>query len=238
VDTTGGDISLTGILSGNGALTKAGTGTLTLTRTNTYAGATVINAGTLTLGGINTNTVRYEVFSNAYLNVTTPGLTLAPGQELKGGGTVLGSVVAGTNTFLSPGNSIGTLTITSNLTLQSGVKLNFDLFAPGASDLVIVSNQLSWTGLMETNWFVLTAPSGLSTGTYTLFQSVSRVGSLGSATNFYDIAGQSGYEGYLFLEGNNVRLEVVPEPGAGMLVTGGLLTLLLLRRRRNGCSLQ
>jgi len=43
--------SYTGNLTGGNGVTKVGTGVLTLTGTNTYQGATVINAGTLRLGG-------------------------------------------------------------------------------------------------------------------------------------------------------------------------------------------
>src|SRR5581483_1828435 len=39
--------SFNGAISGSGSLTKEGAGTLTLTGTNNYAGATIINAGTL-----------------------------------------------------------------------------------------------------------------------------------------------------------------------------------------------
>src|SRR5699024_11149212 len=40
---TGADLSVSGVISGTGALTQAGTGTLTLTGTNTYTGETAIN---------------------------------------------------------------------------------------------------------------------------------------------------------------------------------------------------
>jgi autotransporter-associated beta strand protein len=42
--------TLSGIISGTGALTKNGTGTLTLTAANTYTGGTTVSAGTLKLG--------------------------------------------------------------------------------------------------------------------------------------------------------------------------------------------
>jgi fibronectin-binding autotransporter adhesin len=52
-NTTGGNISLSGALSGDGAkLVKSGAGTLTLTGANSYTGDTVVNAGTLSVNGV------------------------------------------------------------------------------------------------------------------------------------------------------------------------------------------
>jgi autotransporter-associated beta strand protein len=45
------NITLSGILSGAGALTKTGSGTLTLSGPNTYGGATTVSSGTLALSG-------------------------------------------------------------------------------------------------------------------------------------------------------------------------------------------
>ena len=42
--------TLSGVLSGNGGLTKTGAGTLTLSGTNTYTGMTTVRSGTLALG--------------------------------------------------------------------------------------------------------------------------------------------------------------------------------------------
>lgn len=43
-------LTYNGLLSGTGALSKSGAGTVVLGATNTYAGGTAVNAGTLRLG--------------------------------------------------------------------------------------------------------------------------------------------------------------------------------------------
>ena len=71
-DTTGGDIALSGVLSGTGGLIKAGTGTLTLSGTNTFSGVTTINSGTLKLSnnfGLQ-NSV-YDTASTGILDLTS-----------------------------------------------------------------------------------------------------------------------------------------------------------------------
>ena len=46
---TTADLIATGVISGGGALTKAGLGRLTLTGNNTYAGGTILHAGTVSV---------------------------------------------------------------------------------------------------------------------------------------------------------------------------------------------
>lgn len=50
VDSSGTNLTLSGVIDGSGALSKTGSGTLTLTGANSYSGGTNINAGTLNVG--------------------------------------------------------------------------------------------------------------------------------------------------------------------------------------------
>jgi len=247
VTLTGGgqaDVGLTALIGANsstGGLTKTGAGVLTLTGNNTYIGTTLIQEGTLAFGpgSIMTNTVRFELMPNTVLDVTAYDLQLSPQQDLKGSGTVLGNVLAGPGS-ITPGNSIGTLTITGDLYLYDGVQLNFELNSPSNSDRIIVTNSLSFTD-MSTNWFVFSAVGGLEQGDYVLIHSEAGLGwsyLLDGGTNVNNIAGISGWNGYLWLDatdgsGKDVMLTVVPEPGAGTLVGFGLLAMWLLRRRQS-----
>ena len=90
-----------GAMSGTGSLTKQNAGTLILTGTNSYAGATDINAGTLMVNG--------SVASNTTVNA---------GGTLAGTGTVFGTVTNAAAGIISP--DIGTLTVSGNVTFAPG----------------------------------------------------------------------------------------------------------------------
>ena len=117
----GTSTSYGGVISGTGALTKTGAGTLTLSGANTYTGNTTISAGTLQLGaaGVIANT------SNMVMS----------------GGTFSSGSGAGFN------ETIGTLTVTANSTLNLGTGSHSINFA--------ASNGASWTAgrfLRVTGW--------------------------------------------------------------------------------------
>jgi autotransporter-associated beta strand protein len=78
--TTGGDGASTtysGIFSGPGGLTKAGPGTMILTNTNTYSGATIVTGGVLEIIGGITNSTSAGVASGAVLYLNGGTLSIA-----------------------------------------------------------------------------------------------------------------------------------------------------------------
>lgn len=121
-----------GILSGgnnvarNAALTKVGSGKLSLTGLNTYTGATIVNGGILEFN--NTK-------SGAGATTVNTGATLG------GSGSLAGTTTVTLNGRLAPGdsavaNGIGTITHNS-LTLATGSYLDLEFFG-GANDKIVV----------------------------------------------------------------------------------------------------
>ncbi|WP_164738362.1 autotransporter-associated beta strand repeat-containing protein [Aquabacter cavernae] len=107
-------LTLTGVIAGLGNLAKTGTGTLVIggSTTNTYQGATAVNAGTLIAEGGNAigDTSAVSVATGATLIISPTGTTETVG-SLSGGGTVTldGATLAvgGSNTDSTFAGSIG-----------------------------------------------------------------------------------------------------------------------------------
>jgi autotransporter-associated beta strand protein len=112
--TAGGDNSFTtlsGAISGTGAVTKLGAGTLTLNGSNTYTGATTISAGTLQVGdGGTTGSLSSNITNNA-------ALVFNRSDNSSYSGTISGS-----GAVTKAGN--GTLSLTGNNTYTGATTLN------------------------------------------------------------------------------------------------------------------
>ena len=115
------------------ALTKVGSGKLTLTGASTYTGATIVSDGTLQVNG-----------SLASPTVTVNGGTLA------GTGTIGGSVTVNSGATISPGASAGTLTVNNTVTLASGSTTSMEIDSGNATnDRLTSSSTLTYGGTLN-----------------------------------------------------------------------------------------
>lgn len=242
----------------DGGLTKKGTGTLTLTGTNTYTGVTSIQAGTLALtGAASINNSSKIDLAGGHLDVSGLSSTfeVKSGQTLTGSGNITGNTtIAGIHAV---GNSPGLQTFSAGLQyLASGV-MSWELMADSTAnrgittgyDAVNVSGGSLSVASGATIDLIFNA-SGSTTDFTAAFwdsdQSWLVIDLSGSGTDgggsftIGSISLDSNGASYLG-EGNFVTRNengdhyvdwiAVPEPSAALL--GSLSLLALLRRRRS-----
>ena len=217
LDGTGANTTLSGLVSGAGAIIKNDTGTDTLSANSTYSGGTTINNGTL---NANSNTVLSgNVIISGALglgNVTLAGGTLGS----TNGSTIANTIALTGNATLSGLTSSGTLTETgANLTLvmsgnatQSGavnlsdtstahtMTVQVDAGTSTISGVIANGNGSTLDGLTKTGAGTLLL-SGVNTytGTTTINNGTVQLGvnnSINSASNL-----NIGSSGTLFLNG-------------------------------------
>ncbi len=130
IDTNGFTATLSGVITGPGALEKQGSGDLQLTAANSYAGATTVTAGTIEVSadnGLGTNAAGTTVANGASIKLSNVNYTTAEGLELNGNGvggagalqnsgtsTFAGPITAATSSKISAGG--GTLNLTGGIT--------------------------------------------------------------------------------------------------------------------------
>jgi len=242
-----GNLVLSGIISdkpditGKTSVTKSGNGILTLSGNNTYEGGTTVSVGTLLVN----NTSGSGTGSGAV--VVNSGATLGGNGTISGATTVGGTIAAG--------NSIGVLN-TGSLTINATGTLDNELGRSGVtpvSDRVNVTGSVSlesganlkltlYTGLtnpVESDIFFLISNDGVDaiSGIFTELNGVATTLTEGSTFSWnsqsWKITYQADFGTSSFTGGNDLALQVVPEPTVWALLALSGTVLMAVRRRRH-----
>jgi len=130
----GTDATNSALFSGTTSLIKEGVGRWTLTSDNAYGGTTVVNGGTLIVNGNQSGAT-----GNAVVSVNG---------RLGGIGIIGGNTTV--NGTLAPGNSIGPLSFSQNLTLNASSTAQLEISKnPPTNDMVIVGGNVTFGGTLD-----------------------------------------------------------------------------------------
>jgi len=153
---TAGTFDQTTALTGSRALTKLGTGTLTLSQANTYTGATTVSAGTLSAGATN------ALQSTTAVTVTGGSLLVGVSNAINDSAEV--TLNGGKIEMASSGGiseNVGALTLTANSIIDFGTTGSANALA------FLASNSKDWSTFTLTinNWTAASAVDTLRFGT-------------------------------------------------------------------------
>jgi fibronectin-binding autotransporter adhesin len=205
------------IANGSGilALTKSGGAVLTLSGTNTYTGATTVNAGTLLVNGASGS-----LASGSAVSVNNAGTVLGGA-----GGTINGTVSVGTGAILEGGTgSTGqTLNLKGAVTMSSGSIIQLALGASGTHSTIAIGSP--GTLVFATNQDFKFIDLGATAGSYAGL--ITGVPDPGTALNSWviDNAGYTGSFSWDIANGGEIDLTLTAVPEPSTWIGGGLALL-------------
>lgn len=233
IDLAAASLTLSGILSGGGSLTKAGNGTLILTGTNTFTGGTTIAGGNLQLGdGATSNgSVVGNLTDNAGLIFANPNAQVFSGL-ISGTGSLTKSA-SGALTLGGNNSFTGGLTVQQGTLIIPTINNALAIGSLGANSSVTLSSNGQTVTLEYTGGTAASnMPFTLTAGGNSTFQidaaaaSLTLSGSLSGGGNLTKVgpgtiilAGNNSYTGSTTV--NNGALTTTGTLGAGPLAVNG-----------------
>ncbi|MFT8483427.1 MAG: autotransporter domain-containing protein, partial [Gluconobacter cerinus] len=201
------DGTLSNSISGTGTLTKAGSGNVTLTGSNTFAGGTLISDGTLT-GGT----------SSFGSGAITDNAALAIAQDTDG---TLSNSISGTGTLTKAGSGNVTLaaydTYTGDTTIENGT-LTVSGFIGNSAVTVDDGATLSGTGTVGTTDIRSSGTLDTSANGLDSILHVNGNLTLEQGANYLAVVGENGHSsqtevnGEVILNGNTLTVNTVGSP--------------------------
>jgi autotransporter-associated beta strand protein len=138
-----------GTIAGGAGITKTGPGSLTLAAANTYTGPTLVSGGSLVVSNTAAlgTTASINIADGAVLDTRAAPLVVQAGQNLAGGGQVVGQTLVRGSVY--PGDSIGTLSFVGELALEGSTILEIaKTNSTIQADKVRVSGAIRYGGLL------------------------------------------------------------------------------------------
>jgi hypothetical protein len=199
-------------------------------------GSIAVGAGNLHFGSTFSQTMGALVVANGATVQFDLPVTLSAG-AVSGSGTLSGNVTNGA--LLSPGSSVGTLTIQGDLTLLGSSQLLFELggTTPGVNhDFLSVSSNASLGGTLTLHFVNGAEGTFLSTTNLTIMTAASMSGSFTNVVNGGRLLATNGMSSFqVDMNGTSLVLrnfQAVPEPFTRVLMVVGVGALGVMQRTR------
>jgi fibronectin-binding autotransporter adhesin len=194
--TVASNATVSGMVSGDGGLTKLGAGTATISGANTFSGAVSVTAGAL------------RATHSSALGTNTSGTTISSGAalELSGGITISGEALSLSGTGISSGGALRNISGDNNyggaITLGAATRINSDADTLTLSGGISGAQNLTIGGAGNT-----TVSSGIGTSTGTLTKDGAGVLLLAGNNTFTGAVAHNG--GTLALTNGNALADTV-----------------------------